>query len=91
MLIKIPETMSPYVVTINGKKHIYESGTEQDVPEDVYAYLISQGAFPPARKEPEPPFAGLPKVTSADDGKVMTVVGGNWQAEAMKNATGVTF
>lgn len=36
---KIPDNMHPWVANVNGVKHVYPAGTEQDVPEEVAAII----------------------------------------------------
>lgn len=74
------------------KGALCEGGTPDDPEDDVYAQLMErinalEADIPPEQIEAavsayldEHPVSGLPPVTAADDGKVLTVRGGAWMA-----------
>lgn len=43
--VKIPTSMRPFVVYVNGEKYIYEAGTEQEVPDEVAIVIEQHDAY----------------------------------------------
>ena len=54
--VKIPDNMKPWEAIINGVKYVYEAGTEQEVPDEVAAFIERLESVKPEVQEPVPPF-----------------------------------
>jgi hypothetical protein len=75
--------------TVNGKKYTYKSGETVDVP-DAVADVID--AINRANERPaEKPDPVLPKITAADEGKVVKVVGGKYVLADIQDAESEEF
>lgn len=75
--IKIPDTMNPFVVILNGKKYVYEAGATETVPDEV-AELIESIPAPASAPAVEAPWE-VPEATEDAAGVVL-------QGEAVADA-----
>lgn len=86
----IPDNPRPWwECTVNGKKYTYKSGATVDVPDavaDVINAINRANERPTATPDPV-----LPKITAADEGKVVKVVGGKYVLADIKDAESEGF
>lgn len=100
-VVKIPTTMNPFVVIVNGVEHKYPAGVTMEVPDNVAAIIeqYEKGSFPQPQT-PETvinmvsPRGYVFKVTVSDEGEL--VVTGelftfNWSGKLYTAKRGMTW